>query len=135
MMVLFLALVPIIFASDVSKFCYSKLPFTGYKFQLEISPNNSRYSLIYCRDNKFIYRSTVDSLSQPFRIGGNNLTITKFSNNFLPNKLLGNLMLNGEYLCPLLSDNLMGSWLEFNKRKLNIPILTSPPINSKYYPV
>ncbi|CAH6722120.1 hypothetical protein CLIB1444_08S02322 [[Candida] jaroonii] len=135
MLILLLVLLPCVLANDISKYCYSRHPFSGYKFQLEISPNKSNYTLIYCRDNKFIYRSTVKSLSEPFRIGGNNLTITKFSSNFLPNKLSGNLLLNGEFLCPLLSDNLMNSWLEINTRSLHIPLLTSPPINSKYYPV
>lgn len=101
---------------------------------MEIS-KYTQYSLVYCHDNKLIFKSIINDLNQNFTIGNDVLSIIKSSNNILPNKLVGTLLVNGQTLCPLLSEKFFKSWLEFSKGKmiLHIPLLTTPPVTSKYY--
>lgn len=136
-MILSLILLKLVYCSDQSRYCYNKIPFSGYRFQIEIS-EKYQYNLIYCIDNKLIFKSTIASLTQNFTNGENQYTILQKETNLFPNRLLGSLLLNGEFLTPLLSDNYLRSWIEIThdlKSVLHIPVLTSPKLDSKYAPV
>lgn len=130
-------LVSLALASDLSPYCRLKLPFTGYKFMLELH-HGMHYVLVYCHDNKLMFKSTIDTLNHNFTFGSNNLTIMKTSTSILPNRLLGSLLVNNEYLAPMLSDNLLKSWIEVNdrfERIVHIPVLTTPQVDSRYHVV
>lgn len=128
----------IVRGSDLSRYCYNSPPFTGYKFQLEKARGISlRYTLIYCSDNKLIYKSSVDNLDESFIINDDKLSIVKHSKTILPNKFVGALLVNGQFLSPLLTDNFLSSWIEFrdSNRILHIPVLTTPKTDDKLYPL
>lgn len=122
-------------ASDLSPYCRLKLPYTGYRFLISLF-HGINYLLVYCKDNKLIFKSTIDSLNNNFTFGNNNFTIMKSRSTILPNKLLGSLLVNNEFVTPMLSENLLKSWIEVNhqfEKIIHIPILSSPQIDSKYY--
>lgn len=123
----------VVLGSDLSRYCFTKPPFTGFKFELEISLS-IRYNLIYCNDNKLIFKTSLDSLSRNFTIGHDELAIFKTSDTVLPNKLAGTLVVNNLILSPLMTDNLFKSWIEVKgfKRILHVPVLTTPKLDDKH---
>lgn len=134
-----LALIVVVFsfvlsvvANDYSKYCFDKnFSFSGYKFQMtyDFDAKTLNYDLIYCMDSKYIYKSTIDSLSKKFTINSDELHIIK--NIYKPSHFL---MLNGEKFCPMVLDNILRYWVERSDHKVfHVPMLTSPSLTSSYH--
>lgn len=130
-----LVLIGTVEGTDISRYCYESPIFTGYKFQLEVATSLLTYSLVYCNDNKLIYKTSVTDLNQNFTMGNDQISILKHSRTLLPNKHVGSLLINGRFLSPLMSDNFLKSWIEINglQRIVHVPILRTPKVDDKLY--